>query len=74
MIGNLLPLSKRLNELAENKSVAQKLTIYSQSEYAMVEQFITEYSTVYNNHWSDSEIKNKTDRLAGEAYTSIWNH
>lgn len=74
MIGNLLPLSKRLNEMAENKNVAQKIAIYSQSEYAMVAEFVSEYGGLYNNNWSESEIKDKTDRLSGEAYMSIWNH
>lgn len=43
-IGNLLPLEERLNTLANGKSFAEKLKIYSQSNYKMTRIFADRYS------------------------------
>ncbi|ELY4555505.1 HNH endonuclease, partial [Cronobacter sakazakii] len=74
MIGNIIPLSKELNEQAGNKSLAQKLSIYSQSEFRLTEEFISELETIYHNEWNLQSIIQKTDRMAGEAYMNIWSH
>ena len=74
MVGNIIPLSKELNEQAGDKSLAQKLSIYSQSEFRLTEEFVSELETIYHNEWNLQSIIQKTDRMAGEAYMIIWSH
>ncbi|MBZ3800021.1 DUF262 domain-containing HNH endonuclease family protein [Leclercia adecarboxylata] len=74
MIGNIIPLSKELNELAGDKPLDEKVAIYEQSEFKLTEEFVCELRDVYNGHWDAQAITFKTDRLAGEAYMTIWNH
>ena len=74
MIGNIIPLSKELNERAGNKTLEEKVAIYEQSEFKLTEEFVCELRDVYGGHWDAQTIIFKTDRLAGEAYMTIWNH
>lgn len=74
MIGNLLPLSKVLNEEAGNSCLDDKIPIYTKSEFKMVEEFIAEYYGYYNGVWDLESIVERTDRLAGEAYLTVWSH
>ncbi|MGM8754380.1 DUF262 domain-containing HNH endonuclease family protein [Enterobacter chuandaensis] len=74
MIGNLIPLSKELNEQAGDKPLERKIPIYEQSEFILTEEFVHELQTIYGGEWNSDNIINRTDRLAGEAYTSLWNH
>lgn len=74
MIGNIIPLSKELNELAGDKPLNEKVVIYEQSEFKLTEEFVCELRDVYGGHWDTQTIVQKTDRLAGEAYMTIWNH
>lgn len=74
MIGNLIPLSKELNEQAGDKPLERKIPIYEQSEFILTEEFVHELQTIYGGEWNSNNIINRTDRLAGEAYTSLWNH
>ncbi|EOC0004306.1 DUF262 domain-containing protein, partial [Cronobacter turicensis] len=74
MIGNIIPLSKELNERAGNKSLDEKVAIYEQSEFKLTEEFVCELRDVYAGHWDEQAIILKTDRLAGEAYMTIWKH
>lgn len=74
MIGNLIPLSKELNEQAGDKPLERKISIYEQSEFILTEEFVHELQTIYGGEWNSDNIINRTDRLAGEAYTSLWNH
>ncbi|TBL87356.1 DUF262 domain-containing protein [Hafnia alvei] len=72
MIGNLIPLSKELNERAGDKTLEQKIPIYECSEFLLTESFIHEWRTIYSEKWEPATIIERTDRLAGEAYMSIW--
>ena len=74
MIGNLIPLSKELNEQAGDKPLERKISIYEQSEFILTEEFVHELQTIYGGEWNSDNIINRMDRLAGEAYTSLWNH
>jgi uncharacterized protein with ParB-like and HNH nuclease domain len=67
-IGNLLPLSQELNERAKDKSVADKLSIYQQSQYYLPKEFSAEYVT----SWNADEIGRRTESLANYCYNDIW--
>jgi uncharacterized protein with ParB-like and HNH nuclease domain len=67
-IGNLLPLSQELNERAKDKSVADKLSIYQQSQYCLPKEFSAEYVT----SWNADEIGRRTESLANYCYNDIW--
>lgn len=74
MIGNIIPLSKELNEQAGNKPLSEKIAIYERSEFRMVEEFLNELRNRCGGLWDESAIINNTDRLADEAYRTIWDH
>lgn len=74
MIGNIIPLSKELNEQAGNKPLSEKIAIYERSEFRMVEEFLNELRNRCGGRWDESAIINNTDRLADEAYRTIWDH
>lgn len=67
-IGNLLPLSKELNEKADNKSVIDKIAIYKESHYLLPKEFAAEYATT----WNASLIDKRTDTLARYCYKTMW--
>lgn len=67
MIGNLIPLSKELNERAGNKSVNEKLAIYHESQFLMVKQFIDNYDP-NKKAWDKDDISNNSDLYANEIY------
>ncbi|MBC5240617.1 DUF262 domain-containing protein [Klebsiella pneumoniae] len=74
MVGNIIPLSKELNEQAGNKPLLEKVAIYEKSEFKMVKEFLDELKNVHGGHWDEHAILYNTDRLADEAYTTIWDH
>ncbi len=67
-IGNLLPLSQELNEKAKDKSVADKLSIYQQSQYCLPKEFAAEYVIP----WNANAIGKRTESLAKYCYNNIW--
>ncbi|MFV9068086.1 DUF262 domain-containing HNH endonuclease family protein [Serratia fonticola] len=67
MIGNLLPLSKELNERAGNKSINAKLAIYHESQFLLVQQFLGSYDPT-QGAWSKSEILANAALYASELY------
>jgi hypothetical protein len=67
-IGNLLPLSQELNEKAKDKLVADKLSIYQKSEYALPKEFAAEYAA----RWDANMIEKRADSLAKYCYHNIW--
>lgn len=67
-IGNLLPLSQELNEKAKDKSVADKLSIYQESQYCLPKEFAAEYVTP----WNANTIGKRTESLAKYCYNNIW--
>ncbi|ULQ21992.1 DUF1524 domain-containing protein [Enterobacter hormaechei subsp. xiangfangensis] len=50
MIGNLLPLSKELNEKAGSKPVKEKIDIYKKSKFALVQIFVDEFENKYQGN------------------------
>lgn len=67
-IGNLLPLSQELNEKAKDKPVADKLSIYQESQYCLPKEFAAEYVIP----WNANAIGRRTESLAKYCYNNIW--
>ncbi|WP_171354341.1 DUF262 domain-containing protein [Vibrio coralliilyticus] len=68
-IGNLLPLGESLNGRAGTGDFSAKKAIYSDSEYRIVQEFITDNT---QNTWTEDNIRDRTQALADLAYDSIW--
>ncbi|HCI7003024.1 DUF1524 domain-containing protein [Escherichia coli] len=72
MIGNLLPLSKELNEKAGNKSVKDKINIYKESKYALVQIFVDQFENRFEERWESDLILLRTTELCDLSYNSVW--
>lgn len=72
MIGNLLPLSKELNEKAGNKSVKDKINIYKESKYALVQDFVNQFENKFEERWESDLIILRTAGLGELSYKSVW--
>jgi len=71
-IGNLLPLSKELNEKAGNKPFEEKISIYEQSKFALVREFLKEYAATDYSSWGPLLISQRGIELAKLAYNDVW--
>ncbi len=71
-IGNLLPLSKELNEEADNQQFKAKLEIYKKSNFSTTKRFIDECSTNNKTSWTAKDIEKRTKNLAEYCYDEIW--
>lgn len=69
-IGNLIPLDKGLNELADSKSFPEKIEIYRRSDLKIVDDFIN--SNQLKEVWNETEINNRGNTLANFAYDTVW--
>lgn len=65
-IGNLILLEQDLNRRCGNEDYSQKKSIYSESSYTEVKQFISDYET-----WSKIDIKDRAKKLAKIYYDCI---
>ena len=65
-IGNLILLEQDLNRRCGNEDYSQKKSIYSESSYTEVKQFISDYET-----WSKIDIKDRAKKLAKFYYDCI---
>lgn len=65
-IGNLILLEQDLNRRCGNEEYSQKKSIYSESSYTEVKQFISDYET-----WSKIDIKDRAKKLAKIYYDCI---
>jgi uncharacterized protein with ParB-like and HNH nuclease domain len=68
-IGNLLPLDQALNSNSENKELAGKIQFYKKSELSVVKEFLKQYNQA---KWTDSDIENRTKKLAKFYYENVW--
>lgn len=71
-LGNLLPLSKSLNEKAGNKPVLDKIEIYKESRFYLVQHFIDEFENLYHKKWTDREIVSRCKDLCDLSYYKVW--
>lgn len=69
-IGNLLPLSKRLNNKSDNKDFSYKLEQYKKSNLLSVKRFVSNYSD--KTSWGEIEIKERSKKLADYCFSDIW--
>ena len=72
MIGNLLPLSKELNERAGNKSVKDKIDVYRQSQFALVQMFVDDYENKYHGDWQPRYMMSRAIDLCKLSYNTVW--
>lgn len=70
-IGNLLPLSQKLNVAIADKEFYEKIKELKKSELKIVQEFVKEYST--QKSWKTGDIDKRTEKLAKIAYNDIWN-
>lgn len=69
-IGNLLPLSKRMNSKNANNEFAIKLERYKKSNLLMVKNFISHHGNKYT--WNKNDILDRCNRLAEYCFNKIW--
>lgn len=70
-IGNILPLSQKINGNVSNKDFFEKISEFKLSELKIVKNFIEKYSSI--QLWNDELTNKRTNELAETAYTDIWN-
>ncbi len=73
MVGNLIPLDPKLNELAGDKAAIDKLDVYKQSDLLSVQEFLAQVELgVWDlEHWNDEIIKQRTVSIAKVTYSLI---
>lgn len=69
-IGNLLPLSSKLNGKLGSKPYVQKIEYYKKSKLLTVKQFVENHGT--KSDWSIDNIQDRGRRLAEIAVNDIW--
>lgn len=69
-IGNLLPLSKSLNENCGDDTFQNKLTKYKKSNFKTVQDFLHYNST--KTEWSNKEINERSLKISKLAYEKVW--
>ncbi|MBD8848404.1 DUF262 domain-containing protein [Priestia megaterium] len=70
IIGNLLPIDKKLNEIADRKELKEKIEIFSQSKLLLVQNFILANQAKEN--WIQKDIIVRTKELASTAYYDVF--
>ena len=65
-IGNLLPLSGKLNEDCGTKDLKQKIPILKKSVLKQVQEFCDEYE--HEPQWTEELTRNRAKKLAEELY------
>lgn len=71
-LGNLTLLDKRINSIAGNKSIREKVETLSDSELPINKILIEELRT-NNYHWTEDSITTRQDKLAKIAWHTVWN-
>ena len=69
-IGNLLPLSEKRNNKISNADFDTKVEQYKKSNLLTVKRFLTNYST--KKVWDESDIINRTKKIANMCYKNVW--
>lgn len=69
-VGNLIPISDDLNNAASTKEFSNKIPIFKQSNFKVVQRFCDKYET--ESEWSKTKITERTSALAKIAYREIW--
>ena len=69
-IGNLIPLSSKLNNKIANNPFSQKLLRYKTSKLLTVVEFVNEYNAYAD--WTEEDIKKRGEKLSEIAFDKIW--
>ncbi len=69
-IGNLLPLSKSLNESCGDDTFINKISKYKKSNFKTVQDFLHYHSTKEN--WSEKDTNDRSIKIAKLAYEKVW--
>lgn len=67
LIGNIIPLEKRLNEQCKNKSLKEKISIYKYSNFSITRGFAARYE----NNENKFSPQNRTQFIAESIYNYI---
>src|SRR5690606_20839188 len=69
-IGNLLPLSKTLNENCGDDTYINKLSKYKKSNFKTVKDFLDYHSAKIE--WTEKDTNDRTLKIAKLAYEKVW--
>lgn len=69
-LGNLIPLSQKINSEMNTKDFVAKLPKYEESNFNMVKSFLLKYGD--KKDWKSVDIDERTIELAKLSYDSIW--
>lgn len=69
-IGNLLPLSRSINENCGDEDFIKKIQKYKNSNFITVKDFLNHNSN--KTEWSSKDIDERTKRISKLAYDEIW--
>lgn len=69
-LGNLLPMSTKLNNKIGNKDFDKKIEYYKKSNLLSVKKFVSEYGS--NLTWKEQEINDRTEEVVNYALKNIW--
>lgn len=70
MIGNLIPLSVKLNDQCKNLPVAQKIKFYNQSDLKNVEEFLIYYRSY--NDWTPTQVQERSRILGLKLFNNMY--
>ena len=71
LLGNLTLVDKRINSLAGNNGLPEKLDILDKSEFPVTKALVREIRNSAVN-WGQAEIEQRQAQLADLAYDSVW--
>ena len=71
LLGNLTLVDKRINSLAGNDSLAEKLNVLDKSELPVTKALVSEIRSS-PLIWGQAEIEQRQARLADLAYDTVW--
>lgn len=69
-IGNLLPLSKRLNNNISNKSFEEKIAFYKKSNMLCVRKFLEHHGQ--QRTWGKEDIEKRSEAILNDCFDKIW--
>ena len=70
LMGNLLPLSGEINNLAATKSFNEKIKIYKKSNLKIIQDFVQ--INQKKADWAKNDIIKRSEEIAKKSYYDIW--
>ncbi len=69
-IGNLLPLDRAINNIADTEPFTDKLALFRNSELRIVEEFVTQNGTF--SSWTESRVNSASKAFSDLSYDTVW--